>query len=176
MKYLSFALMALLLAMAGCVGHPKNVTIVQGFEPERYMGKWYEIARLDHSFERGLTNVTAQYSLNPDGTISVINRGYDPANDRWKEAQGSAYLASSPDIGKLRVSFFWPFYGSYNIIELDKGDYGYAMVCGHDHSYLWILARTPQPDPKITNRLIAKAKQLGFNTEELIVVEHDQQP
>ena len=167
-----FVAATLLLVLAGCAGTPENVSPVRGFEVERYLGRWYEIARLDHSFERGLEQVTAEYSLRDDGGLRVVNRGYDSARQRWKEAEGKAYFTGPRDVGSLKVSFFGPFYGGYNIIELDREDYEYALVAGPNRSYLWILARQPDLDVSITQRLVAKASGLGFDTDALIFVEH----
>ncbi len=161
---------ALLLLMASCTGTPEGVKVVDGFQVEQYLGKWYEIARLDHSFERGLEQVTAEYSKRDDGGIKVINRGFDPAKGKWKEAVGKAYFVETPDIGKLKVSFFGPFYGGYNIIALDKTYYHYAMIAGPDKSYLWLLSRTPQLPYPIKAQLIAEAEALGFDTDALIYV------
>ena len=116
--------------LTGCVGIPDTVTAVKGFEPDRYLGTWYEIARYDHSFERGLIRVSAQYGNRPDGGISVLNKGYDPVKKEWRQAEGKAYFVGSKDVGRLKVSFFGPFYGAYNIIDLDKENYRFALVCG----------------------------------------------
>jgi apolipoprotein D and lipocalin family protein len=125
-------LLVLTLFLSACTGTPDGVKVVTGFEADKYLGTWYEIARLDHSFERGLEKVTATYSKREDGGIKVINRGYNPVKQEWKEAEGKAYFVETPDIGKLKVSFFGPFYGGYNIIELDKSYYNYAMGVGPD--------------------------------------------
>ena len=160
-------LMAFALLLTGCVGIPENVKPVDHFNADRYLGKWYEIARLDHSFERGLSNVSASYSLRDDGGIRVINRGYDAQKMQWKEAEGKAYFVNSADQGYLKVSFFGPFYGGYNIIALDD-DYRYALICGPTRDYLWILARVPKPDPTIVRNLVSRAAELGFATDALI--------
>jgi len=165
-------MMVVLLAVS-CVGIPNGVKPVDQFQVERYVGKWYEIARLDHSFERGLTRVSAEYQLRDDGGIRVLNRGYSAHEGKWKEAEGKAYFVNRPDEGFLKVSFFGPFYGAYVIFELDQAQYSYALVCGPNKSYLWILARTPQMDESIKKRLVAKATSLGFNTQQLIFVRHD---
>ena len=165
-------LLLLLACLTGCVGMPDNVKPVENFQVERYLGKWYEIARLDHSFERGLNQITADYSLRDDGGVRVLNRGFSAAENKWEEAEGKAYFVGEPDQGYLKVSFFGPFYGSYVVIELDHEHYQYALVCGPDKSYLWILARTPALDENILNALIAKAAALGFDTGKLIRVEH----
>jgi len=156
---------------SGCVGAPPGIAPLTGFDPERYLGTWYEIARLDHGFERGLTRVSARYSARADGGLDVLNRGFDPAKGEWREARGRAYFTGSRDTAALKVSFFGPFYGGYNVIELDRAGYGYALVCGPDLSYLWILARTPRLDPAVRDRLVARARELGFDTGKLIFVE-----
>lgn len=160
------------LFLTACVSIPDNVKPVENFNLKKYLGKWYEIARLDHSFERGLNQVTAEYSLRDDGSVKVINRGYSIENKKWKEAEGKAYFVKEPDLGYLKVSFFGPFYGSYIVFELDHEDYQYSLVSGPDKSYLWILARTPNIDESIKNKLIVKATELGFETNKLIFVEH----
>ena len=162
------------LLLSGCAGLPPGVAPVEGFQLERYLGKWYEIARLDHSFERGLSSVSAEYSLRPDGGVRVVNRGYAAGEGKWKEAEGRAYFVNRPDQGFLKVSFFGPFYGSYVIMELDRTNYGWALVCGPDRSYLWLLARSTNLEAETTKRLIAKAAELGFETDRLIFVRHDQ--
>lgn len=169
MKKLS---LLLTLLFTGCVGIPENVKPVDNFNVHSYLGKWYEIARLDHSFERGLTRVTAEYALREDGGLKVTNRGYSAAENRWKEAVGKAYFVEEPSKGYLKVSFFGPFYGSYIIIDLDK-DYRYSLVCGPDRSYLWILSRTPEMQAEVKDRLIGKAAALGFDTSRFIHVTHD---
>ncbi len=158
--------------LMGCDVAPDHVQPVTDFELNRYLGTWYEIARMDHSFERGLEQVTANYSLRGDGGVKVINKGFNPDKNKWKESEGKAYSVGEPDIGQLKVSFFGPFYGGYNIIELDKDGYQYSLVCGPNLSYLWILARDPNLDQRIVERLVAKAKSLGFATDKLIFVEH----
>ncbi len=157
---------------AGCTGIPEGTTVVRDFEVERYLGTWYEIARLDHRFERGLSNVTATYTPRDGGGVGVVNRGYDDEEGRWDEAKGKAFFVEGPDVGRLKVSFFGPFYGAYNIIELDD-DYRYSLVAGPNRSYLWILARSPDLEEATLARLIKKAEELGFPTDELIRVRHE---
>lgn len=152
---------------------PDKVTPVEEFNLDRYLGTWYEIARLDHSFERGLERVTAEYSLRDDGGVSVINRGYSSASEEWEEAQGKAYFVDNENIAYLKVSFFGPFYGSYVVFELDKQNYEYAFVSGPDTSYLWLLARTPEVSPQLIERFQRRASELGFKPEQLIFVNHD---
>jgi apolipoprotein D and lipocalin family protein len=142
------------------------------FNIQKYLGKWFEIARLDNSFEQGLTRVTAEYSLRDDGGVKVINRGYSSKENKWKEATGKAYFVKGTDQGYLKVSFFGPFYGSYIVFELDNENYKYSLVCGPDKSYLWLLARTTQIDQDKKNILIARASALGFDTNKLIFIDH----
>ena len=165
--------LSLSLLLSACVGVPEGITVVDKVEPAKYLGTWYEIARLDHRFERGLEKVTASYTKRDDGGIQVINGGFNTKEQKWEQAVGKAYFVDAPHAdgtypGKLKVSFFGPFYGGYNIIELDKPGYNYVMVCGPDKSYFWILSRTPALAEPIKQRLVAKAKQLGFDTDKLI--------
>ena len=166
--------LALLLAtglLAGCAVTPQGVTPVDNFEPDRYLGTWYEIARLDHRFERGLSEVSATYSKRSNGGINVINRGLDKQTGKRKEAKGRAYFVTDPAIARLKVTFFWPFYGGYNVIELDRENYSYALVCGPSREYLWILSRTPTLDAEILQGLISTEKQFEFDTSQLIFVD-----
>ena len=172
MRYATTVVVCMMLY--GCLGGPKNVRPVENFELERYLGKWYEIARLDHSFERGLENVTAQYSLREDGGIDVVNRGYSPEQGECVEARGKAYFVDNPTKGHLKVTFFGPFYGSYVIFELDKTNYQYSFVAGPNYSYLWLLSRTPTVSDKLMARFVDRSETLGFDTAELIKVPHKQ--
>ena len=166
-------LITFVLLLNGCVRLPANVTPVDKFNTDKYLGKWYEIARLDHRFETGLTRVTAEYSLREDGGLRVVNRGYSAARNSWKEAEGKAYFVNRKDQGFLKVSFFGPLYGSYVVFDLDQENYQYSLVCGPDKSYLWILAREPKLDADLRARLIGKAAALGFDTSKLIFVEQE---
>ena len=161
------------LFLAGCAGMPENVRPVENFRLDDYLGKWYEIARLDHSFERGLSRVSAEYTLRDDGGVKVVNRGYSAKEGKWKDVEGKAYFVQSPDQGYLKVSFFGPFYGSYIVFELDHEQYQYALVSGPNTSYLWILARTPKLSDDIRDELVKKAAARGFDTNALIFVEHE---
>ena len=167
-----FTLTLVAFLTTGCTGMPDGVTPVTEFDVNRYLGTWYEIARLDHRFERGLEKISANYSLRDDGGIRVVNRGFNPERGQWQEAEGKAYFVEDPQTGRLKVSFFGPFYGGYNIIELDHAGYGYALVCGPDLSYLWILARQPVIDTGIVKKLVDRAASLGFDTGKLIFVSH----
>ncbi|XKG39521.1 lipocalin family protein [Marinobacter sp.] len=157
--------------LAACTGKPQGVEPVKGFEKERYLGKWHEIARLDHSFEEGLSRVTADYTLREDGGVKVVNRGYSREDQEWSEATGKAYFVEDETTAWLKVSFFGPFYGSYIVFELGE-NYDYSFVSGPDKSYLWLLARSPRVEPALVEAFIAKSEALGFDTSELIFVDH----
>lgn len=161
------------LVVTACTGVPKGTTTISGFELNRYLGTWYEIARLDHRFERGLTNVSANYTLRDDGGVRVVNRGFNSKTAEWDEAIGKAYFVDAPDVGRLKVSFFGPFYGGYNILELDAENYEYALVAGPNRSYLWILARSPDLSETIVQSLVDTARRLEFPVDDLIYVTHD---
>jgi len=175
LKKLIFALVngVILFSLSACTGVPDKVTPVDGFELPRYLGKWYEIARYDHSFEEGLSEVTATYSMRDDGGVKVINRGFYKEENTWDEAEGKAYFVESPSIGHLKVSFFGPFYASYVIMELDKEGYQYALITGPDKDYLWILARTPSISENVRSQLLEKATVAGYDVSKLIWVEHE---
>jgi apolipoprotein D and lipocalin family protein len=158
----------LAVCISGCVSIPQNIAPVDGFELNKYLGKWYEIARLDHSFERGLDNVTAEYFLRDDGGVKVINRGFSAEENKWKEAEGKAYFVRDPQKGYLKVSFFGPFYGAYIVFELDKENYQYTFVTSYDKSYLWLLARTPTVSDALLDQFVQRAAELGFETDKLI--------
>ena len=162
-----------MLMFFSCTSVPDGLRPVSGFDVSRYLGTWYEIARLDHSFERGLTRVSAEYTLRPDGHVSVLNRGFDAAKGKWKEARGTAKFRGDRTIGSLRVSFFGPFYGGYHILDLDKDNYRWAVVCGPNRGYLWILAREKILDKDLLDDLVAQARGWGFDTEKLIFVKQD---
>lgn len=173
-------LMAVLSALLGifsfnsCSNIPKGATAVKPFDKQKYLGQWYEIARKDFSFERDLNNVTATYSLNENGTIKVLNRGYNYKNKEWKEAIGKAKLAGEPDEAKLKVSFFGPFYAAYNVIAIDN-DYKYALVVGKNTEYLWILSRETTIPDEIKQQYLKIAADHGFTTSNLGWTIHDNQ-
>ena len=157
--------------LSGCLAVLDGIEPVDNFELNRYLGKWYEIARLDHSFERGLEAVSAEYSLRDDGGIRVINSGRNTDTQANQEAEGRAYFVDQPNLGYLKVSFFGPFFGSYVIFELDE-NYQYAFIAGNTTNYLWLLARTPEVSQELVNQFISRATQLGFDTTQLIFVDH----
>lgn len=168
----SLLVACLSLLVSACTGLPDNITPVDDFELNRYLGKWYEIARLDHRFERGLSNVSADYALMDNGDVKVINRGLSSDNNTWEQVEGKARFVGDETMAHLKVSFFGPFYSSYVVFELDKENYQYAFIAGYNKSYLWLLARTPDVDDKLIDRFVKHADELGFNTDELILVEH----
>jgi len=161
------------VAIVDCTKIPVDLKPVTGFEAERYMGKWYEIARLDHSFERHLNNVSATYARGENGDILVLNKGYNVKTGEWKQIEGRARFLESETVGSLKVSFFGPFYGGYHIIALDKQNYSYSMVTGPSRSYLWILSRSKTLDDSIYVELLSKASKWGFDTKNLISVEQN---
>jgi len=165
-------LLAALLQVA-CTGIPEGVSAVKNFESERYLGTWYEIARLDHSFEEGLTQVSANYSMQDDGGIQVINKGYSAEDNEWQEAVGKAYFVDDPQTGHLKVSFFGPFYSSYVIFKMDQVNYQYAFVTGYNQDYLWLLSRTPTVSDEVKQDFIDTAAKHGFATDQLIFVDQD---
>jgi len=168
-KFAKFlALMAATVLSGGCLGYPHNIEPVDNFELNRYLGTWYEIARLDHPFERGLQQVTAVYTLRQDGSIRVVNSGYDSQEKKWRQAEGRAFFVEDDERGYLKVSFFGPFFASYVIFHLD--DYEHAWVTSSNMSYLWYLSRTPTVSPAKLHTFENEVSRLGFNTEELIYV------
>jgi apolipoprotein D and lipocalin family protein len=163
------------LLLVGCMGMPETVTPVQNFELDQFLGKWYEVARLDHSFERGLSQVSAEYSLKKDGSVKVLNRGYNHEGKKWKVATGKARFAGAVDQGYLKVSFFGPFFSSYVIFDLDK-DYQHAFVSGANINYLWFLSRTPDVSPELRQRFLSMIAAQGFDTGAVIWVEQSSAP
>lgn len=166
-------LLPVLLVLCACVGGPPGgLQVITDFDISRYQGTWYEIARLDHRFERGLSRVTADYAMQPDNTVRVLNRGFSAESQQWEEAVGKARFTGASDTGALKVSFFGPFYGAYNIVALDQDNYQWALVTGPSFNYLWILARSPKLAPDVYQQLIKTAGDAGFAVNELIVVDH----
>lgn len=159
----------------GCVSPPQGVTPVAPFDTERYLGTWYEIARLDHSFERGLSRVEATYQRAPDGSIRVINRGFDAEKGSWREAIGRALPVGDPTVGHLKVSFFGPFYGAYVVARLDP-EYQVSLVTGPNRDYLWLLARTRTIPAAVYEDYLSTAQRLGYDTQALIRVDQEPRP
>lgn len=146
---------------------PEGAQVVKPFSVKKYLGKWHEIARLDFHFEKNLNNVTAEYSLNEDGSIKVVNRGHNYKTNKIEESVGKAKFAGDFDEGKLKVSFFGPIYASYNVIAIDKS-YRYALVAGRNLNYMWLLSRETSMPEDIKQDYLQKAKALGYKTENLV--------
>lgn len=170
-SFIKAFVLAVILSLAACsTSPPKGVSVVPQFELQRYLGNWYEIARLDHSFERGMTHTSANYTVNPDGSIQVLNRGYDTNKNEWSQAIGKALPLGNPNIPSLKVSFFGPFYGGYHVFALDP-EYRWALVVGSDLDYFWLLSRDKTLSPELRAQLVAQAKSIGIRTEKLIWVD-----
>jgi apolipoprotein D and lipocalin family protein len=150
---------------------PAGATAVKPFDVKKYMGDWYEIARMDYRFERNLSNTSAHYTLNDDGSVKVVNRGFDSKQKQWREAKGKAKFAGATDEGKLKVSFFGPFYSGYNVIDIDA-DYRYALVAGKSLKYLWILSRETTIPENVKQSFLKKAEEIGYETSQLVWVNH----
>jgi apolipoprotein D and lipocalin family protein len=162
-----------LLFSNACAPRLGNLNVIKPFEVQKYLGEWYEIARLDHSFERNLNSVTATYTLNSDSnTIAVCNRGYNSQKKKWSEAFGKAKFQGDKSEARLAVSFFGPFYAPYNVIALDN-DYNYALIVSNNLNYLWILSRYKTIPNEIKSNFLQKARDIGFNVDKLIWVEQN---
>jgi len=172
-KKIAMAL-SLLLVLTGCRTYPvpEGAVPVKPFDKDRYLGTWYEIARFDFRFEKDLNNTTATYSMNPDGTIKVLNRGFNYVKGAWKQVIGKAKFVDDPTEARLKVSFFGPFYGGYNVVALDS-EYQYALIAGSSLEYLWILARTKTIPQSVKDEYVRIAREIGFDTDKLIWVEHN---
>ena len=174
-KLISILFIAVILSgIYSCTTIPDGAVAVTPFDKKRYLGKWYEIARLDFKYEKDLDNTTAEYSLKDDGTIKVVNQGYDTVKQEWVEATGKAKFVGDDNVAMLKVSFFGPFYSGYNVIAIDD-EYRYALVAGKSLKYLWILSRDIQIPAEIKDKYLKIAKDIGYNTTDLIWVKHDRQ-
>jgi apolipoprotein D and lipocalin family protein len=169
----AFGLLCVSMALCACATIPKGAFAIEGLEKERYLGKWYEIARYDFAFEKDLKNTTAEYSANANGTIAVRNRGFNYKKNKWGEALGRARFRGADTRGELEVSFFGPFYAAYNIIALDK-DYRYALVAGRNLKYLWILSRKKTIPEEVKKAYLDLAASLGYELSALVWVEQDE--
>ena len=171
-QFTRFIIAVMSVCLLGCGSTAHSVPVVKNFDANQYLGKWYEIARLDFWFERNLNNTSAEYSKLADNRIEVINRGFNYKTQKWKQAKGIAKFKNTPDEGALEVSFFGPFYGAYNIVALDK-DYQYALIAGRSADYLWILSRTKNIPDAVKEDYLKQAKALGYDVSQLIWVKHD---
>ena len=169
MKHLIIATsLAAVIPMTACTKDFDNSTVSE-FDLSRYLGEWYEIARYDHSFERGMDNTMAQYILQDDGKVVVLNTGWK--DGEFKLAEGKAkYPDPTGEPGALRVSFFWFFYSDYNVMMVDE-NYQISLVGSKAQKYLWILSRTPVPDPDLLAMVLAEAEQRGYDTSQLIWID-----
>ena len=154
------------------VGIPDGVTAVQNFEKDKYLGKWYEIARFDYRFEKNIDHATAFYAVNSDGTIKVVNKGFNYKKQKWTSVEGKAKFVGSENEGRLKVSFFGPFYAGYNVVDIDE-NYQNAMVYGGSTKYIWFLSRNKTMDDATKKRLLEKAKKDGYDVSQFIWVKHD---
>lgn len=171
-KNINILLLFVLLLSCKVQNNMIDKTVVKQLDLERYMGTWYELARYDHRFERNMVGVTATYSFRDDGKIKVVNRGYKGTlNGPVSEAIGKAKVPDNSEPGKLKVSFFWIFYGDYFVLDLDE-NYQWALIGSSSDKYLWILSRTPQVSDELYNKFLEKLRKRGYNVEKLIVVEH----
>ncbi|WP_292010687.1 lipocalin family protein [Chryseobacterium sp.] len=168
----SLGVLGVLFFNSCSVGIPKGAKAVAHFNSEKYLGIWYEIARFDYKFEKNMNNVTATYSFNPNGSIRVDNKGYNYVKNKWKESIGEARFVKDETEARLKVSFFKPIWAGYNVIDIDE-DYQYALVAGNSLKYLWILSRTTDIPESIKQRFLEKARKIGYNTDQLIWVEHN---
>lgn len=168
MKKLFLLLLLWPMLLAGCAGAPEGIVAVDHFKLDRYLGTWYEIARIENRFERGSEQVSAIYSLRKDGMVQVLNKGYYPEKKKWKTVEGKAKFVGDTNVGALKVSFFGPFYGGYTVFDLDRENYSWAMIAGHSRDYFWILARTPQMEPALYAKLLEEAKAKGFDTSRVM--------
>ncbi len=168
---LNLAITGFILLFA-CSNIPEGVKAVQQFDKEKYLGKWYEIARIDFRYEKDLNNTTADYSLNNDGSIKVVNRGFNYKTMKWQQAVGRAKFAGNDNVGMLKVSFFGPFYSGYNVMAIDPG-YKYALVAGKNLSYLWILSRDTTIPENVKQDYLKTAENYGFKTSSLLWIEHN---
>lgn len=160
------------LLMSSCSSMPKTAEPIKHFDVNRYLGNWYEIARFDFRFERNMDNTMAQYSLNDKGNVKVLNSGYNYKKEEWSSAEGVAKFREDENTAALKVSFFGPFYSGYNVIALDD-EYQYALVAGKNLDYLWILSREKSIPENIKQEYLKIAEDVGYDTSDLIWVEHD---
>uniref|UniRef100_UPI000EF81F3C lipocalin family protein n=1 Tax=Mucilaginibacter kameinonensis TaxID=452286 RepID=UPI000EF81F3C len=160
------------VVLNSCVTIPKGARAVRPFDQQRYLGTWYEVARMDFKFERNLSDVSASYSLNDNGTIRVDNKGYNYVQQKWKESIGKAKPVRDAGTGRLKVSFFGPFYAGYNVIAIDP-DYRYALVAGNNLNYLWLLSREKSMPAATQTAYLKQAQALGYDVSKLVWTKHE---
>ncbi|HRZ96247.1 MAG TPA: lipocalin family protein [Paludibacter sp.] len=167
-----FMSISCILCLNACAKIPEGAQVVKSFDAQKYLGKWYEIARFDFRFERNLDHTTATYSMNEDGTIKVDNEGYNYVKKKRSQAIGKAKFRGDKTEAALKVSFFGPFYAPYNVIALDS-EYKYALIAGKNLKYLWILSREKTIPEEIKQAYLKQARDLGFDLNKLIWVNQD---
>lgn len=176
MKHQQILFLAILsitiLFISSCSMMPKNSKAVNNFTIGNYLGKWYEVARLENRFERNMTHTTANYTLRNDGKVKVVNSGFDTLKNKQKQAVGKAKFRGAADVAALKVSFFGPFYAGYNVLALDE-NYKYALVAGGSLKYLWILSREKTIPENVKEKYLEIARSVGYDTEALIWVKQD---
>lgn len=155
-----------MLIFGSCATMPEGATVVKPFDKKQFLGKWFEIARMDYRFEKNLINVMAIYSLKDDGNIRVVNKGFDTVKKKWKMVKGKAKFRNASDEGALKVSFFGPFYSGYNVLAVDD-DYTYALIAGDDLDLLWILSRSKEIPESVKAEYLKIAEDLGYKTSDL---------
>lgn len=158
--------------LSSCSSIPKNAKPIENFEVNRYLGTWYEIARFDFRFEKNLDNTVAQYSLDKNGNVNVLNSGHNYLKDEWRSAKGTAKFRGDKSTAALKVSFFGPFYSGYNVIALDE-NYKYALIAGKNLDYLWILSREKKIPEDIKQKYLKIATDVGYDTSKMIWVNQD---
>ena len=163
-----------LTLLTSCSSIPEKAKAIDNFELNKYLGTWYEVARFDFRFEKDLDNVSAQYSINKDGNVNVLNSGYNYKKEEWTRADGVAKFRGDKNLAELKVSFFGPFYAGYNVIALDEA-YQYALVAGKNLDYLWILSRTKDIPENIKSEYLKIAQEIGYDTSKLLWVTHDRE-
>lgn len=161
-----------IVILSSCASIPKKAKPITNFEVNRYLGTWYEIARCDFRFEKDLDNTTAQYSLEKNGNVKVLNSGYNYKTKEWKSANGIAKFRGDKNIAALKVSFFGPFYAGYNVLAIDN-NYQYALVAGKSLDYLWILSREKSIPDNVKSNYLKIARNIGYDTSRLIWVKQD---
>lgn len=162
----SILILSLMISFVGCIDekqHPPLATVSR-VDINRYLGLWYEIARIDHSFQKDCVASTAEYSLRPDGSIKVVNKcRKKDIQGELASVEGKAWVIDKDTNAWLKVQFFWPFRGDYVIIDLDGKDYSYAVVGHPSRDYLWVLSRVPQMDDGTYREILNKISQQGYD-------------
>ena len=166
LAFLGAGALAMLVA-CGSVKVPDNIKVVENFDINKYSGKWYEIARFDFKFEKDMKQVTAEYAVNEDGSLKVLNKGFNYVDQEWTEKEGKGEFVGATNKGALKVSFFGPFYSGYNVVALED-NYNYALVFGESTEYIWILSRKQSIPDRVKDKFLKMAKDAGYNLDRLV--------